>query len=99
EDLDERMIFIRNQNFELIGTVTAWYGAVSDVEMGRLHWVEIKPDYQSLGLGRPLISKGMQILKEKHGRAYLKTHKSSRAAIHLYGKLGWYFIKGNQLNA
>lgn len=96
EDLDERMIFIRNQNFELVGTVTAWYGTVSDIEMGRLHWVEIIPDYQGLGLGRPLISKGMQILKEKHGRAYLKTQNSSRAAIHLYRKLGWYPIKVNQ---
>lgn len=96
EDLEERMIFIQNQKLELIGTVTAWHVTFKDIEMGRLHWVEIIPEYQGMGLGRPLISKGMQILKSKHGQAYLKTQRSSGAAIHLYRKMGWYPVRINQ---
>lgn len=86
----ERIIFMETDCGEVVGTATAWFGLWDGIEVGRLHWVEIIPEYQGKQLGRPLITKAMQTLKAYHETAYLKTQKSSQAAIHLYRQLGWY---------
>ncbi|WP_237669516.1 GNAT family N-acetyltransferase [Virgibacillus halodenitrificans] len=57
-----------------------------------MYWVEIIPAFQGKGLGKPLISKAMQTLAHFHDQAYLKTQSSSKAAIHLYKKLGWEMV-------
>ncbi|WP_077328892.1 GNAT family N-acetyltransferase [Virgibacillus siamensis] len=85
-----RIIFIETVDGNTVGTATAWFGKWTNNTIGRLHWIEIIPDYQGRKLGRPLIIKAMDILKENHQSAYLKTQASSKAAIHLYKELGWY---------
>lgn len=87
-DVKQRMFFMETDQ-KPIGTGTAWYGNLNGEVIGRLHWIEIIPEYQGKKLGRPLISKAMQLLGRYHSTAYLKTQPSSKAAIHLYGKLGW----------
>src|SRR5699024_10219772 len=86
----ERIIVMETDFGEVVGTDTAWFGLCDGIEVGRLHSVEIIPEYQGKQLGRPLITKAMQNLKAYHETAYLKTQKSSQAAIHLYRQLGWY---------
>lgn len=92
EEVRERMIFLETDEGKSIGTATAWYGLRNGIVIGRLHWVEIIPEYQGRGLGRPLITKALSLLKEKHETAYLKTQVQSEAAIHLYQNLGWVFV-------
>lgn len=89
EGVKKRMCFLETEDGRAIGTATAWYGAMDDQLMGRLHWVEIIPEFQSKGLGRPLIAEAMRILKAKHKEAYLTTQSRSKVAIHLYLDLGW----------
>lgn len=88
-ETEKRMIFIETNAGERVGTATAWFGKLGDETMGRLHWVEIIPEYQGKKLGRPLITKAMSLLNDFHTSAYLKTQISSPAAIHLYQQLGW----------
>lgn len=88
-DVKERMIFLETIDGKIIGTASAWYGELDDELIGRLHWVEILPEFQARGLGRPLITEAMKILKANHDQAYLTTQSSSMTAIHLYLNLGW----------
>ncbi|KRG15371.1 GNAT family N-acetyltransferase [Lederbergia galactosidilytica] len=92
DQLFKRVIFIETKDGETIGTATAWFGMWQKEELGRLHWVEILPDYQGQGLGKPLISKTMELLAQHHNKAYLKTQDTSEAAIHIYQKFGWKIV-------
>lgn len=89
QDVKERMIFLETNDGKVIGSATAWYGRLNDQLIGRLHWVEIIPEYQARGLGRPLITEAMKILKTNHKQSYLTTQSRSMIAIHLYLNLGW----------
>ena len=88
-EVKKRMLFILNEEEMPIGTATAWFGEWEGKVIGRLHWVEIIPEYQGKGLGAPLISKAIELLAVYHDEAYLKTQTTSQAAIHLYEKLGF----------
>lgn len=88
-EIKTRIIFIETTGGQTVGTATAWFGKWDQSVIGRLHWIEIIPEFQGNGLGRPLITKTMQILRNNHSTAYLKTQASSEAAIHLYKQLGW----------
>ena len=88
-EVKKRMLFILNEEETPIGTATAWFGKWEGRVIGRLHWVEIIPEYQGKGLGAPLISKAIKLLAVYHEEAYLKTQTTSQAAIHLYKKIGF----------
>lgn len=88
-EAEKRMIFIVTDESQLVGTATAWFGKWNDEVIGRLHWIEIIPEFQGRKLGRPLITKAMELLGDYHSSAFLKTQQSSEAAIHLYDQLGW----------
>lgn len=88
-ELKMRMIFIETIEGKAVGTATAWFAKWDETVIGRLHWIAIIPEFQGKRLGRPLITKTMQILQDNHSTAYLKTQESSGAAIYLYKQLGW----------
>jgi len=88
-DLGKYMIFIENENSELVGTVTAWHGTVKDRLRGRLHWFNIIPESQGNGLGMPLLSKGMNMLQDNYQDAYLKVDVNNAVMIRLFISMGW----------
>lgn len=88
-DLERYMIFIENEESELVGTVTAWHGTVKDKFMGRLHWFNVAPDFQGLGLGLPLLSKGLTMLQENNEEAFLKVNVNNKMLINLFMSMGW----------
>ncbi|WP_243298929.1 GNAT family N-acetyltransferase [Bacillus litorisediminis] len=88
-EAQKRILFLETAAGQSIGTATAWFGDWNNEKLGRLHWIEIIPEYQGQKLGKPLITEAMHILARYHHKAYLKTQTSSLAAIHLYKKLGW----------
>ncbi|PXY55002.1 N-acetyltransferase [Virgibacillus profundi] len=85
----KRIIFLETTDGQTAGTATAWYGEWNSEIIGRLHWIEILPEFQGLRLGRPLVAEAMRLLALYHNHAYLKTQITSRAAIHIYKKLGF----------
>lgn len=74
-----------------IGTISAWReGMVRGVECGRVHWVAIRAAFQGRGLGKTLMSYGLQELKRlNHQGALLETQSKREAAIGLYLKYGF----------
>lgn len=89
EAVKKRIVFLETTSGKTAGTAAAWYGEWNNETIGRLHWIEILPEFQGNGLGRPLITEAMKLLALYHTQAYLKTQTTSRAAIHLYKKLGF----------
>lgn len=89
EDVKHRMIFLETVNGEVIGTCTAWYGNWQGKEIGRLHWVEIIPDYQGKKLAKPLVTAALNCLREFHDQAFLKTQTTSLPAVKMYVQLGF----------
>jgi GNAT superfamily N-acetyltransferase len=89
-ELCERCIFIETGTGESIGTAMAWYGTLLPGGIaGRLHWVGIRKSYQGRGMGKPLVSRAMQLLSTLHDRAYLITQTSSYVAVKIYLDFGF----------
>ncbi|MGY0692470.1 GNAT family N-acetyltransferase [Virgibacillus sp. FSP13] len=88
-DVKRRIIFLETIDGQTIGTATAWFGEWNKETIGRLHWIEIIPEFQGKKLGRPLIAEAMKFLSKYHQKAYLKTQASSQAAIHIYCQFGF----------
>lgn len=85
----KRVMFLKTTNGRYAGTASAWFGKWNGKTIGRLHWVEILPEFQGHKLGRPLIAATLTLLERYHDKAYLKTQPRSLAAIHLYLDFGF----------
>ncbi|WP_438350731.1 GNAT family N-acetyltransferase [Paenibacillus sp. FA6] len=97
DEMSTRCIFIENKNGEVIGTTTGWYGGLNgDGEIsGRIHWVGVAPEYQGKKLSKPLLSAAMNILADRHSKAYLTSQTTSYQAINMYLNYGFEpFITG-----
>ena len=89
-ELEDRLVFLETVNHECIGTAMGWFDDHFFREgYGRLHWVGIHPTWQGKGLARPLINRAMQIISERHKKAYLTTQTASFKAIKIYLDLGF----------
>jgi GNAT superfamily N-acetyltransferase len=89
----QRIIYLVDDfNGQPVGTAAAWYGEEERWKSwGRIHWVAVVPDYQGRGLSKPLLAAALRRLRELgHTRAYLTTSAQRPAAVHLYGRFGFY---------
>ena len=50
DEFSKRCLFLKNEEQQVIGTITAWYGKLAEntETIGRIHWVSILPSYQGL---------------------------------------------------
>lgn len=97
DEMTKRCVFIENEDGEVIGTTTAWYGDLTGDEeiAGRIHWVGVVPAYQGKKLAKPLLSAAMNILADYHATAYLTSQTTSYQAINMYLNFGFKpFITG-----
>ena len=87
-----RMLFLVDaKSGAVAGTSTAWHDPGSDPALGRVHWVAIRPELQGRGLGKLLLARTLQLLKQLgHSRAYLITSTARIPAISMYLKFGFY---------
>ena len=89
--LASRQYYLVNATGTAIGTGTAWFNDnFEGRNFGRVHWVAILPEYQGLGLAKPLMTGICRRLHELgHERAYLSTSSARLAAIRLYLQFGF----------
>lgn len=92
-EVKRRTIFIQNKNGEKIATFTAWWNYTGNRRHPFMHWVAVKPQYQGLGLGKAIISKGINLMVEIEGDCdmYIPTQTWSHKAIKLYRWAGFDF--------
>lgn len=89
KELENRCLFIVNNEGKVIGTAMAQNSSDGDANLGRVGWVGIDPEFQGLGLAKALLSTVMKILKEHHERAYLTTQTTSFRAVNMYLNFGF----------
>jgi GNAT superfamily N-acetyltransferase len=91
EVLAARQLFLCDARDAAVGTSTAWFDDdFRDKTYGRVHWVAIVPDWQGLGLAKPLMTSTCHRLRELgHRRAYLTTSTARIPAISLYLQFGF----------
>ncbi len=91
DELIKRCLFIEDAEGKKIATLTVWWTFTGTRCDPWIHWVAVRPEYQGLGLGKALVSKGMKHLVELEGdrNAYLHTQTWSYKAIGIYRKAGF----------
>jgi len=87
--LQDCQFYLVDREGEPIGTATAWTDPRT-IYSGRVHWVAILPQFQGLGLSKPLLSAVCQkLLSMGHTKGCLSTSTARIAAIKLYLKFGF----------
>jgi len=89
--LPQRQCYLLDTRGREVGTATAWFDDhFEGARVGRLHWVAMAPEYQSRGLGKPLLTAVCHRLRElRHERVYLSTSSARLPAINLYLRFGF----------
>ncbi len=90
EELKQRFLILENDMHQCIGTAMGWFGdGAFGPEYGRIHWVGIHPAWQGKGLAKPLVSRAMEIIRDRYEKAYLTTQTKSYKAIKIYLDFGF----------
>ncbi len=73
-----------------VGTISAWYDRdFHGQEVGRIHWVSVRPSHQGKGVAKAALSYAMNRLAEWHDRCYLVTSTERVGAVALYLGFGF----------
>lgn len=91
EETKRRMLFVENAFGEKIATATAWMGKLDGKLYPKIHWVAVKPAYQSNGVCKALIG---EVLKQFDKLGYeediiLFSQTWSYKAINIYYQYGF----------
>jgi GNAT superfamily N-acetyltransferase len=89
--LASRQCFLLDARQSPIATATAWFDDdYYGCRYGRVHWVAVVPEHQSLGLSKPLLRIVLQrMVALGHDRAYLRTSTARLPAVNLYAQFGF----------
>lgn len=98
--LSERMVFIENENHELVANACAWYKDFKGVHQAHVHYVAVRPEFQNMGLGKAVFLKTMSLFpKYEPGEdIYLHTQTWSHKAIGMYLRYGFEIITDDLAN-
>jgi GNAT superfamily N-acetyltransferase len=91
EELERRLLFVINEDWEEVGTITSWWDLSGVRRVPSIHWFAVKPEYQGLGLGKALVSECLVRLLQLEGNKdiFLHTQTWSYKAIKLYMNAGF----------
>ncbi len=95
EELERRCFFIEDAKGKKIATLTIWWEYIGARRFPWVSWVAVMPEHQGKGLGKALVSKGMEMCLEIEGDSdvYLKTQTPSYKAVNIYKEQGFDFVK------
>lgn len=90
-ELERRCIFVENEDGLKVATVTNWWNYTKLRRDPWIHWMAVHPEYQGLGLGKAIVFKVINNIKEIEGDCdvYLHTQTWSYKAINIYKKAGF----------
>lgn len=101
-ELENRMVFIVNDNGEKVATATAFYDITNKDKSasGWLHWVAVKRDYQCKRLSKPLISYVLR-LSQTLGYTHIKipTQTTTWLAVKIYLDFGFMPVSQNAVSS
>ncbi len=90
-ELYRRMRFIITTDGRRVGTATSWWQIYNGIRNPWVHWVAVRPEFQSKGLGRALIYEVTRLMHEIEGETYFYLHTQtwSYKAVFLYESAGF----------
>jgi len=90
EAIQWRCFIVTDPGGRGIGTISAWYTRdFRGDEIGRIHWVCLRPSAQGKGLGKAAMSYALIAMAQWHDRCFLQTSANRLAAIKLYLDFGF----------
>ena len=90
EKLKENVLFLLNENGQVVGSCIAWEDVKENVPIASLHWLIVDEKYQGKGLGKVLCREVMNVFyKQSRMPVYIHTQPWSYKAIFLYLALGF----------
>ena len=91
DELYRRCLFVETEDGKKVATSTAWWSFVEGERRAWLHWVAVDAEYLGLGLGKAIVSRVTQLLKEIEGDVnfYLNTQTWSYKAVNIYKDCGY----------
>ena len=95
-DAKERVLFVRDNNGEIVATAALWNGIYLGVERDRVHWIAVSDKCAGKGIAKAMLSKIIDMYNElnKEGYLYLWTGTWNYPAIAIYRKFGFSEYKG-----
>ncbi|WP_062269886.1 GNAT family N-acetyltransferase [Endozoicomonas arenosclerae] len=94
-EVSHRVLYLCNNEDEVIGSATSWFHP-QQKQLGRLHFVAMKPRYQGRGLIRPLLEATLDTLQQFHTEYWLTTQPRSVKGIKLYLDYGFLPVVENE---
>ena len=93
-ELPRRCTFIETDGGEKVATATAWFGENFGARVPLVHWVAVTPGHQGKGLGKPLVSNLINLMRELEGDTdfYLHTQTWSHKALFIYEWAGFRMV-------
>jgi len=88
-ELPGRSWFVVSPSGREVGSITAWWRETPAGRQGLIHWVAVVPECQAKGIGKAMMTKAMDRLREEYGEAYLNTSSARIPAIKLYLDFGF----------
>lgn len=96
QNLTDRILFLLNEDNDVIGSCIAWNDLRGNSSVSSLHWLVVDDKYQGLGLGKALCVSVLNIYAEQSGfPVYIHTQPWSWKAIFLYLSLGFRLQKSD----
>ena len=93
---EERIIFVRDKNREIIATSALWDGLYLGVNSPRIHWVCVTDKCTGLGIAKAMLTKLFDMFFELGYKdfIYLWTGTRNYAAISIYKSFGFEYYHG-----
>ncbi len=95
--VEERMIFVKDPNGEIIATSALWDGYYLGEKSQRLHWVCVTDKCTGLGIAKAMLTKLMDMYNELGYSDFIHLWTGTRnyAAISIYKSFGFEYYRGD----
>ncbi len=84
----DRCMLLEDDRGIVVGTTSAWFEEAQP-EVGKIHWVAIRPSHQGRGLAKPMMCAALHRIAAFHDSMVLYTHAHRLPAIALYYRCGF----------
>lgn len=91
EDLKKKMIFVKDESGEIVGTAAVWEGNHFGTVYQRVHWVAVSKKHSGRGIAKALVTKVLDIYNDLgyENYIYLSSQTRSYDALNIYLKFGF----------
>ena len=93
----DRMLFVKDENGEIVATASLWNGKFFGSEIHRLHWLAVSSKCAGRGIAKAMLTRLLELYNELGYSGYLGLHTGTRyyTAVRIYKKFGFKVYDGD----